>query len=65
MAMPMWLPSLELWSKIHFIGEFRYSVFAFRWKAQLEVQTPSCLQGLFFETDAPGNYKLKCIMRYL
>ena len=58
MAMPMWLPSLEFWSKIHSIGEFRYSVFARRWEAHLSVPTPSCLQNLFFDTDAPQNYGL-------
>ena len=25
MAMPLWLPTADLWSKIHAIGEYRYS----------------------------------------
>ena len=45
MAMPLWLPTADLWSKIHAIGEFRYSVisaqlsFGFRWSRQVPIET--------------------------
>lgn len=59
MAMPLWLPSAELWSKIHAIGEFRYSVFAQRWFAQLTRENPGeehCLPlPVFFHTDVPKH----------
>lgn len=54
MAMPLWLPSATWWSKIHAVGEFRYSVFAQRWFAQLPTAEAlkSCFpQPVFFETD--------------
>merc|ERR1712232_1542960 len=35
MAMPLWLPSADFWIRIHAIGEFKYSVFAHRWAAEL------------------------------
>ncbi|CAE8613219.1 unnamed protein product [Polarella glacialis] len=35
MAMPLWLPSVDFWTRIHAVGEFRYSVFASRWFAEL------------------------------
>lgn len=56
MSMPLWLPSSSWWSKIHAIGEFRYSVFAHRWFAELSATraSKSCFpQAVFFETDEP------------
>merc|ERR1711971_843663 len=35
MGMPLWLPSVDLWVRIHALGEFRYSVFAKKWAAEL------------------------------
>merc|ERR1719379_2788233 len=35
MAMPLWLPSPDFWVRIHALGEFRYSVFARHWAAEL------------------------------
>lgn len=35
MAMPLWLPSVDFWVRIHAIGEYRYSVFAHIWEAGL------------------------------
>ena len=31
MGMPLWLPTMEFWVRIHASGEYRYSVFARLW----------------------------------
>ncbi|CAE7345617.1 unnamed protein product [Symbiodinium sp. KB8] len=58
MAMPLWLPTADLWSKIHAIGEYRYSVFAARWNAVLaegDAAANGCglPQSLFFNSTDP------------
>ena len=54
MAMPLWLPTADLWSKIHAIGEYRYSelrlenpdgsymVYATHVKSQVEINKDLC-----------------------
>ncbi|OLQ05808.1 hypothetical protein AK812_SmicGene10961 [Symbiodinium microadriaticum] len=53
MAMPLWLPTADLWSKIHAIGEYRYSVFAARWNAVLAEGDAAANGSLFFNSTAP------------
>merc|ERR1719215_1312198 len=53
--MPLWLPSVDFWVRIHALGEFRYSVFAKRWAAELPegvTATKSCglPAPLFFQS---------------
>eukprot|EP00435_Cladocopium_sp_Y103_P063653 s163_g25.t1 len=67
MSMPLWLPSSSWWSKIHALGEFRYSVFGHRWFAELSAvgASRSCFpQAVFFETDEPKRHWKMIVVGY-